>query len=910
MTFTDKPNGLQQNLDQESLLHRMIKQIRRSLDLQEILTTTVNEVRAFLNTDRVKVYKFDPDGSGEVIAESIHEQRLPSLLGLHFPANDIPLEAREMFLLAQQRSIVNVSRQEIGLSPLKSLETGKSLLSDNIYYRQVDPCHIQYLQAMGVESSFVVPILNYEIIEEASQPKLWGLLVSHHSQSQPISQRELKLVQQIADQVAIAISQSNLLGESRAQQKREAIINRISTLLHQLPSMQMQAAVEETIAALNGIGGRLYIASTQELYTWGEQPQLSYKSENNIIEQHPVWKQWIAASKPGQIQAISDLYQQPSLRVLAPAFKPRSIRGIMVIPLHYRETFLGVFSIFRPEFDTEILWAGQREQNDYQQLPKFSFELWQESKKGQAPEWKPEDISLATGLCHNFSMAIQQQQTYQELYTLNNQLEQRVREKTAKLEKSLSLTKALKQVTDQIRSTLDLNITLQTIAREVRSLLNSDRVLIYRFLHELDGNVIVEDINHNCQSILGIQLPSECFPEELANLYLQGRTRSINNVSTDNLTPCHRKFLESLQIQASLIVPVKIDTQLWGLLIAQQCAAPRTWEATEIELLQQLADQAAVAIQQAQLYAQSRVAEVQSTAKATELEQTLYQLQETQAKLIHSEKMSGLGQLVAGIAHEINNPVNFIYGNLSHANDYTKQILAVLQLYQSHYPQPDEKIKAALESIDFDFVVQDLPKIMSSMQVGTNRIRSIVLSLRNFSRLDEAENKSVDLHEGIDNTLLILQHRLKPHGSFTGIEIIKDYGELPKIECYAGQMNQVFMNVISNAIDVLTYESRKEITHPATIRISSRVSTNNKHILVSIADNGPGMRKEVKQRIFDPFFTTKPVGKGTGLGLAISYQIVVEKHGGLMECILEPGEGTEFWIEIPLKFSTVEVSEL
>ena len=270
---------------------------------------------------------------------------------------------------------------------------------------------------------------------------------------------------------------------------------------------------------------------------------------------------------------------------------------------------------------------------------------------------------------------------------------------------------------------------------------------------------------------------------------------------------------------------------------------PETWEATEIELLQQLANQAAVAIQQAQLYEQSCVAEATATAKATQLEQTLHQLQETQTKLIHSEKMSGLGQLVAGIAHEINNPVNFIYGNLSHANDYTKQLLEILQLYQSHYPQPDNKISAALESIDFDFVVQDLPKIMSSMQVGTNRIRSIVLSLRNFSRLDEAENKSVDLHEGIDNTLLILQHRLKPHSSFHGIEIIKDYGELPKIECYVGQMNQVFMNVISNAIDVLTYESAEKITHSPTIRISTRVSTNNTHILISIADNGVGMSR-------------------------------------------------------------------
>ncbi|MFM7406771.1 MAG: GAF domain-containing protein [Cuspidothrix sp.] len=698
MIFSHQPNGLQQNLDQESLLHRMIKQIRRSLDLQEILTTTVNEVRSFLNTDRVKVYKFDPDGSGEVIAESIHQQQLPSLLGLHFPANDIPLESREMFLIARQRTIVDVSKGEIGLSPLKSLETGETLKSQEIYYRQVDPCHIQYLQSMGVNSSLVVPILNYDLIEEPSQPQLWGLLVSHHSQSRTISDQELRLIQQISDQVAIAISQSNLLRESRTQQRREVIINRVSTLLHQLPTMQMQTAVEETIAAFNSIGGRLYIESTQELYTSGQQPQIP-------IEQHSIWQKWIAQCNPGKIQTISDIDQEPSLQTLAPLFKSSSIRGIMVIPLHYRETFLGAFSIFRSEFDTEILWAGKRQENQYQQLPKLSFELWQETKKGQAPEWKKEDISLATGLSHSFSMAIKQQHTYQELHTLNSQLEQRVQEKTAELAKSLSLTQSLKHVTDQIRGTLDINITLQTIVREVRYLLNSDRVIIYKFLNQLEGNIIVEDINSNWSSILGVKLPSICFPQESSHLYLRGRTRAINNVATAELTPCHQEFLENLQIQANLIVAIKIDTQLWGLLIAHQCAAPRNWQTTEIDLLQQLADQAAVAIQQAQLYEQSCVAEAKATAKATQLEQTLHQLQETQTKLIHSEKMSGLGQLVAGIAHEINNPVNFIYGNLSHANDYTEQILELLQLYQCQYPQPDPKIKAALEAIDFDFVV-------------------------------------------------------------------------------------------------------------------------------------------------------------------------------------------------------------
>ncbi len=494
-----------------------------------------------------------------------------------------------------------------------------------------------------------------------------------------------------------------------------------------------------------------------------------------------------------------------------------------------------------------------------------------------------------------------------------------------------------RRLSSQIRSSLELDQILSTAVNEIRSLLQIDRCQFFWYHPngETPSFELMEEAREPLQ-IGELAKPSSLEQwEGLKELLEKQCMLRIDQKGTEVQIDVSSCFGDSIPInyqnlalresinpliasglKALLIVPVHTRANKMGVVVCEHFRDERSWSDREVELITSVVDQLSSGIDQAELYAQSCTTAAIATAQAEQLKQALHDLQSYQAQLVQTEKMSTLGTLVAGVAHEINNPTSFIYGNLHYAKEYTQNLLELVNLYQKHYPEPMPEIQAYAQTIEMEFLIKDLPKTLNSMEIGAERIRHLVVSLRNFSRTDRGEMHPTNLHEGIESTLLILRNRFKGNGQRSSIELIEDYGELPQVDCYPSQINQVFLNLINNAIDALEefgvgncwhLVTGQTIANPTIWIRTERL--DNDRVIVRITDNGPGMTEEVKSKLFDPFFTTKPIGKGTGLGLSISYQIVVEKHGGILHCSSAPGEGTEFAIELPtLQYSKAETN--
>jgi len=516
-SFDDQSSSLTQSV----LLNRITNRIRQSLELGEILSATVAEVRSFLGTDRIKIYQFQPEGHGLVIAESIYQDRLPSLLGLNFPADDIPTYARELFLRARQRTIIDLSAHQIGISALDSVETGESLETQDIRYRPIDPCHLEYLIAMGLKSSVVVPI----VIETASNSEsglpslqsnqhLWGLLVSHHSEPRTVTEDELMFIQSVVDQVSVAISQSILLQKVRKQAELEANINRVTALLYIMPPVQLQAALEETVAIFQGSGGRLYLPAKEaqqsiELYTCGIQPEPIDRDRHRYIEENLLWQKFLTSvaiapdresssgTKPwsvawmramyalsdvpresntnSNIWAIADIYREPLFRTLAPAFQNTKIRGLLIVPLYFGQKVVGCLTIFRDYSDREIAWAGEHDPDTRQLSPRQSFAAWRQMKQEQAQAWTEADIRLAQALSERFSTAVKQYRLYEQIQTLNVSLEQQIQIRTVELQQSTAIANQQRSragILSKLQKVSDLESIGRTTTEELRQLID------------------------------------------------------------------------------------------------------------------------------------------------------------------------------------------------------------------------------------------------------------------------------------------------------------------------------------------------------------------------------------------------------------------------------------------------------
>ncbi|MCC5636622.1 GAF domain-containing protein [Nostoc sp. CHAB 5844] len=977
---------LAQAAQRDQVIAQIVDQIRPSLDIETIFKTTTQEIRQLLQADRVAIFRFNSDWSGEFVAESFVEGWTPLV-------NVLPI-IKDTYL--QQTQGGRYAHNE-------------TFTANDIYQAGLTDCHVILLEQFQVKAFATAPILQGE--------KLWGIIAAYQNsaprQWQPY---EVESLSKIGIQMGVALQHYELLAQAHYQAEQQKTLTSVITRIRK--SLDLETIFQTTVTEVRQMlqADRVAIFQFDQQKDWeGEFISEDVAPDWDSVVAAKVYdycfgEQFAAHYQQGRVQAVADIYDAGLSACHAKILGNFQVRANLVVPLIKRGNLWGLLCVhqcdkprnWQPseiEFVSQIaenlgvalqhnkLLHEARYQADQQKtltsiiariresldldtilqtsvtevrqllqadrVGVFRFDLqnnWEgefvyedvthgytsavaekvydhcfgenfaslyaqgrvnaitDIYQGNFPacyveilerfqvranlvapllqegilwgllcihqcnnprHWQHSEIEFVSQIAEQLGVALKQDSYLKQVQNQAVQLAE-----ANEREKSMERQKLLAETIDKIRQSLDVKTIFKTTTQAVRELLEVERVAIYRFNSDWSGKFVADSFKDGWKPLT-----------EVKTLVLA----TFEDTDEDDKLPRNETF-----------VPIRQGEQLWGLLVAYQNSQPRYWKDEEINLLAQVGVQLGIAIQQAELLEQTK-------RQTLELTQTLCELKQTQARLIQGEKMAGLGQLIAGVAHEINNPVSFIFGNLIHLNEYTQELLTVLQIYRQHNSLlPD--IQQKIDHSNLEFIIEDLPKTLDSMKVGAERIRQIVLSLRNFSRTDEADLKSVDIHEGLDSTLLILGHRLKENNARPVIEVVKEYGTIPLVECYPAQLNQVFMNLMSNSIDALEEKFKviwnkhlqsSTICPRVPLKIWISTQKRDRQVVIKIADNGLGIPEDITSHIFDPFFTTKEQGKGTGLGLSISYQIIAEKHQGQIKCLSTPGTGTEFLIELP-----------
>ncbi|MEM6451638.1 MAG: GAF domain-containing protein [Cyanobacteria bacterium P01_D01_bin.105] len=867
---------------QQYLLRKNIQAIRESASIEDIFSTTTEDLRKLLNVNRVAIYRFHEDWSGCFVAESyqngqsslLEKQKIfPELRENISDCSIQPLDIQPLDIQpleetsASKDSDVNVAAD----THLKETaggaftQKGTVRVCNDIYSADFTDCYIQALEKYETKA-YVIGALHVG-------DQLWGLLAAVQSDGprQWISE-ETSLLEQVSNQLGVALQQAEAMAQ--IQQQSEALKTQASSLKR---AADLQKTLTRTIDKIR------QSLDIQEIFDTATQEvrQLLQADRVAIYQLNEDWSgRFVAEAFEGKwVSIIEEQEKFPEIIQNVNNCSPKLLNTQGPADSFLQQKGKGMFARSESIRVCTDVYAAGFSDCYIETLEKYNARAYMIASlytgdkiwgliaafQNDGPRnWSDEEISTLNQISSQLGIALKQSHT---LETVSQQADD--------LKKATIRQAALSKTVDRIRNSLDIDEIFATTTQEVRQLLDVERVAIYRFNDNWSGSFVADSIEAGRQP----SMPSSIVVEEVL-----ARTNEASDYPRNEL-----------------FVPITQGEKLWGLLMAYQTSTPRYWEEDEISLLNQVSGQLAIALSQSELLAQTR-------RQTKQLDKALKDLQQTQAQMVQGEKMAGLGQMMAGITHEINNPVSFVFSNVSPAEEHVADLLALLQLYQDEYPEPSDKIQAKAADLDIDFIAGDLPNLLNSMKMGAIRIRDIVKSMKVFSRMDEVDVKAVDIHEGIDSTLLILAHRMKGTRNLPAIQLIKKYADLPPVPCHAGQLNQVFMNLLSNGIEAFDgwndeeNASSQTLAQPPTRSPQIQIETERSpqgNAVIYIIDNGCGIPETALPNIFNPFFTTKPVGQGTGLGLSISYQIITEIHGGTLECH-SSSEGTTFRIELPI----------